>query len=117
MMGRGSRIGADRRGQSLLEYAVLVGAVVTVLAGMQTYLRRGLQARIADAGVRDAIPGTTTVPQYEPYYALSSNGILGVKTTGNYVITPGGVTGEGKVVAKTLCDSSGCGSQTTGGAP
>ena len=106
-----------RRGQSLLEYAILVGAVVTALAAMQTYLRRGLQARIADAGMRDAIPGTTDVPQYEPYYNVSSTGILGVKTTGNYTITPGGVTGEGKVVATTLCDITGCGTQTTGGAP
>ena len=33
---------AKRRGQSILEYAVLIGVVVAGLLGMQIYLKRGM---------------------------------------------------------------------------
>ncbi|MBU1998968.1 MAG: hypothetical protein ABIG46_00680 [Candidatus Omnitrophota bacterium] len=36
----------NRRGQSTLEYGVLVAVIVAALLAMQTYFKRGLQGRI-----------------------------------------------------------------------
>jgi len=58
------------KGQSTVEYAIILGVVVTGLIAMQTYVKRGLQARYHDgteflANQTDAIGNLT---QYEPYY-------------------------------------------------
>ena len=72
----------DKKGQSTVEYAIVVGVVVAALVAMQTYVKRGLQARYHD-GIQflatetninstdnDVTFGNTT--QYEPYYLSSS---------------------------------------------
>lgn len=71
----------NKTAQSTAEYAILIAIVVGALIGMQVYVRRGLQGRIAD--VVDSGALITTVPagtglsnldvnfsgrQYEPYY-------------------------------------------------
>ena len=70
----------NKKGQSIMEYAILVSLVITALTGMQLYVRRGLQAKIKDAS--DNLPNyirkQTDVAsgdifneghtQYEPYY-------------------------------------------------
>lgn len=51
----------DRRGQNTAEYAILIGLVVAAAIGMQTYVKRGLQAKAKDAGdgFYDKITGDT----------------------------------------------------------
>lgn len=67
------RLVKNPRGQTTAEYAVLLGLVIAVVIGMQTYVKRGWQARVkveTDA----MVTGTNelgTTGQYEPYYAGS----------------------------------------------
>lgn len=88
-----------RRGQHLTEYALLLAVVATTLAGMQTYVRRGVQARlrsVSDIG--------RVAPQYEPYYVQAPGSNSGnnittqsrsrVRTKGHYRITPDNITGN-----------------------
>lgn len=62
------------KGQSTVEYAIILGVVVAGLIAMQTFVKRGLQARYHDgtnflANQTDTIGNST---QYEPYYQDSS---------------------------------------------
>ena len=74
-----------RKAQHLGEVALLFAIVLAAIVGIQTYVKRGLQARyksVIDAGVnltQQAIPDTelalesyevtdTDLMQYEPYY-------------------------------------------------
>ncbi len=66
----------NKKGQNIVEYAVLVALVVGAAVAMQTYVKRSLQAKIHDAAdaeiTNTAIDGVTlsfTNKQYEPYYA------------------------------------------------
>lgn len=57
-------INMRKKGQSTLEYAVIIAVVVAALVAMQTYVKRGLQGRLRQAS--DDIgeqfsPGYTTV--------------------------------------------------------
>jgi len=61
-------------GQNTAEYAILIALVVGVAVVMQTYVKRGIQARVHDEvgamATETSELGETT--QYEPYY-LESN--------------------------------------------
>jgi len=60
----------NRRGQSVAEYAILVGVVVAAIVGMQVYVKRSLQGKVkavADSFATDA-SGVVSPLQYEPYY-------------------------------------------------
>ena len=106
-------------GQAILDYEILLGVVTAVLSGMQTYVRRAIQARMVDAALR-GLPAGSPVPQYEPYY-LTSGGKLAVKTLATYNVSPGSVTGSATVTARSRCLDEvariGCPQQVTGGAP
>jgi hypothetical protein len=65
------------KAQSLTEYAILATLVIAAIAGMQVYLKRGLQARVKTF-VDGATNGTSflarlskPLSQYEPYYVQS----------------------------------------------
>lgn len=69
----------NRKGQNVAEYAILIALVVGAAVAMQTYVKRGLQGRVADAV--DYAPGGAPVDgqqlnfqtrQYEPYYTQSN---------------------------------------------
>lgn len=63
-----------RKGQSTVEYALIIGVIVASLVAMQTYVKRGLQARYHD-GVQFLATQTNEIGstnQYEPYYSNSS---------------------------------------------
>ena len=71
-----------KRAQSVTEYAILLGIVIAAFAGMQVYLKRGLQARVKSGTDAFTSPATTidvngfttdflALSQYEPYYAES----------------------------------------------
>jgi len=81
-----------KRGQSVTEYAILLGVVIAVFAGMQLYVKRGLNSKIkavtnaaTGAGDGAAVNMTddegntlslnipTAKQQYEPYYAESQS--------------------------------------------
>ena len=76
-----------RKSQSVTEYAILLSVAIAAFAGMQVYVKRGLQARLksgtdaatgAAAGKTITVDGGTTtgdysvqyknIGQYEPYY-------------------------------------------------
>jgi len=62
----------------MAEYALLVAIVIASVVGMQTYYKRGLQARIkgvvdeVNKGTASSTPSSTPITQYEPYYAGST---------------------------------------------
>lgn len=68
----------NKKGQNTAEYAIVIGLVIAAAIAMQTYVKRGLQARVKDGTdyiqtkvqAEDADLGTTG--QYEPYYLESS---------------------------------------------
>jgi Flp pilus assembly pilin Flp len=59
----------SKKAQTTAEYAILIGLVVAALLAMQTYVKRGLNAKMRDAtdtyATTIGLGGTT---QYEPYY-------------------------------------------------
>jgi len=72
-----------RHGQSTAEYAVVIALVLGAVVGMQTYVRRAINARISGAvetkipcmlpGCETGVPTTGTAnTQYDPYYATSA---------------------------------------------
>ena len=83
----------SRRGQSTAEYAIVIAVVLGAIVGMQTYVKRAINARIADAtdtrmpdkahlpgtavaGVGGDVPAAFapfTRQQFEPYYAESNS--------------------------------------------
>lgn len=69
-----------KEGQSTVEYALIIGVIVAALVGMQTYVKRGLQARYHDgmnflatevATAPDGVAALGATGQYEPYYQAS----------------------------------------------
>jgi Flp pilus assembly pilin Flp len=63
-----------KKAQTIAEYAVLIGLVVTAVIAMRLYVVRALQARIHDASRKFATDTSTlgNTTQYEPYYLESS---------------------------------------------
>ena len=78
---------SSRKSQSVTEYAILLSVAIAAFAGMQVYVKRGLQARIkagtdaaagAGAGKEIKVGNDYSITfkelnQYEPYY-LESRG-------------------------------------------
>lgn len=69
----------NKKAQNTAEYAIVIGLVVAVAIGMQTYIKRGLQGRIADAvnhvGAGADVGGTDLTfsgQQFEPTFRDSS---------------------------------------------
>lgn len=68
-----------RHGQSTAEYAIVIAIVLAAVIGMQTFVKRGLQARYKVAsdslvkvqGAGDLV-NFTSQEQYEPYYAQTT---------------------------------------------
>jgi hypothetical protein len=74
------------KGQSTAEYAIIIAVVIGAAVAMQTYVKRGLQARQkagtdaftgVDATFTSEVGGTDAkfdkLSQYEPYYLETSN--------------------------------------------
>ena len=103
------------RGQSTAEYAVLIALVVGAVIAMQTFVKRGIQAKMYDATTSmtnvdggQILQGHT--PQYEPYYA-QNDVTTGQKTKDlKEVYKAGEVTRQGSTEATRL------GTETEGGA-
>jgi len=104
----------NRRGQNTAEYAVLIGLIVAAAIAMQTYVKRGLQARIKEAA--DHVPmekdvggrelSFTEGGQYEPYYFVSGFRTKRASEQTEELRVGGGVTRE-----TTIDDSKRAGKQ------
>ncbi len=62
-----------KKAQGITEYAILLALAVSVIVGMQVYVRRGLQGRLREssdflAATMDQGAGPSCNNQYEPYY-------------------------------------------------
>lgn len=77
----------NKRGQSTLEYAVLIAIIVAALVAMQVYIKRGMQGRLRQAS--DDIGG-----QFSPGY-----------TTGTYT-TQSSVTSTENITGVSLGDET-----------
>ena len=96
-----------RKGQSVTEYAILLGLAIAAFAGMQLYIKRGLQAKLKDASTlvalnatgsfnaTDGSGGTKTLTlgtsqQYEPYYTQSTGESVSSSNSTDTVTAGGG---------------------------
>lgn len=66
------RLFKSQKAQNTAEYAILIALVIAAAMAIQTYVKRGLQARVRDAVInyRDQTKGINgrSSSQYEPYY-------------------------------------------------
>ena len=93
---------SNKKGQSTVEYAIVVGVVVAALVAMQTYVKRGLQARYHDGiqflanetnvNATDGITKLGSTTQYEPYYLSSSYVTESNRTENEVSLTRGNIT-------------------------
>jgi Flp pilus assembly pilin Flp len=87
------RILRSKKAQSTAEYAILIGLVVAALIAMQTYVKRGLNAKMKDATDRFA---TTTnlgsTNQYEPYYLQQNTATTQSGNENEFMATGGNIT-------------------------
>lgn len=92
---------ANRRAQSVVEYAVLFSVVAAVVIGMQLYVKRGAQAKLKQASDHFALTtgdakaggptlGGEAILQYEPYYTAAGNYTTGTNNTQIEQMTAGG---------------------------
>ena len=97
----------NRKGQNTAEYAILIALVIAAAVAMQTYVKRGIQGRVADAV--DHAPATNdiagspiqfTTKQYEPYYTQNS-GDISTQRTYNENLGNRGETSKTSVVEET----------------
>lgn len=72
-----------KRGQTVQEYVVLLGAVVAAFIAMQVYMKRGVQGRLRD------LANQINPKQYEPAGTTSATTInrTGSSTEGEYLGT------------------------------
>jgi len=88
-----------RKGQNIAEYSILIALVIAAAVAMQTYIRRGVQGRMADAVDHapdtDLIAGQPiqfTSKQYEPYYRDSSHEIESTRELEEDWVERGGIS-------------------------
>lgn len=69
------RIFRNKHGQNTAEYAILIALVIAAAMAIQTYVKRGLQAKVRDAVIYYATDADVSTlgatQQYEPYYLQS----------------------------------------------
>ncbi|MCX5707812.1 MAG: hypothetical protein NTY14_02335 [Candidatus Omnitrophica bacterium] len=92
----------NRKGQNILEYAILLALVVGAAAAMQTYVKRGLQGRVRNAvdhtGTGSDVGGqvlTFDGAQYEPYYVQSEADMTSSSTKQAVWANNGGLNNNG----------------------
>ncbi len=112
------RLFKNRKGQNTAEYAIVIGLVVAAAIAMQTYIKRGIQAKVKDGtDVMTSVTGDTgggtlaTTGQYEPYYMSTNFDVTRGTASKDEAATGGGVT---RTLTKE--DTSRTGTQTIGAA-
>lgn len=110
----------NRKGQNVAEYSILIALVVAAAIAMQTYVKRGLQGRVADAvdhapgGVVGGTDLTFSTRQYEPDYTTSTANISKSDTATKAVGVRGGITTTAGAIEETIKESGAV--ETTSGA-
>ena len=88
------KLHGKKKGQNTAEYAILISLVVGAVIAMQTYVQRGLQAKMRDVVVDYLVNQTSALGnsvQYEPYY-LERN-FLVTRTSDESIILGNGISG------------------------
>lgn len=92
----------NRKGQNIAEYSILIALVIAAAVAMQTYVKRGIQGRVADAvdhaPATDLVAGSAiefTTKQYEPYYLDSSTDVQSTRDLQEDLSARGGVDRTG----------------------
>ena len=103
----------NKKGQSIMEYAVTIGLVIGAITAMQLYVRSGLQARIKDLSDNAAIYIQDNVKENGTAVFTGTNKIFGTDSTA--------LTGYEPYVSTSLTTTSGSGTEkgidaSTGGA-
>jgi len=96
------RKGLSKRGQSTLEYAVLIVVIIAALVAMQVYLKRGVQGRMresADQIGEQFSPGYTVSNRVTTTYAESREMADAYSTTTEIVNQFQNRTGTEEVMA------------------
>jgi len=96
------------KGQSTAEYAVVIAIVLGAVIGMQTFVKRSLQARYKVAtetltipkGSNDLSTFNSALTQYEPYYAEQN-----ITSVRNELLTERYATGTGQFSKNGLLTS------------
>lgn len=94
------RLLRNRKGQNTAEYAIVIGLVIAAAIAMQTYIKRGIQAKARDGtDLLTSVSGTVggnytlgTTQQYEPYYMESSFNVTRGSAMSEGTTEGGGVT-------------------------
>lgn len=76
---------ANNVAQITSEYAILLAVIIAALAGIQIYMKRGVQARVMDAADYPVNVGVFSTDQYEPEYSLSSRDDVRSATSWEFV--------------------------------
>jgi len=93
----------NKRGQSTLEYAVIIAVIVAALIAMQVYVRRGLQGRLKQAS--DDIGGQFSASSTTTNYSTSLTAVSTEdKPAGEDTKT---VTGTNQTQTRTGSETSG----------
>jgi hypothetical protein len=97
----------NRKGQNIAEYSILIALTIAAAMAMQTYVKRGIQGRVADAVDHapdtDLVAGKAikfTTRQYEPYY-LESEGDIASKRDYKDKISERGKVARSDVIEET----------------
>ena len=89
-----------KKAQSTAEYAIVFGLIIAAAVGMQTYIKRSLNAKMKDAAdlltsVDGDVAGVGTLNdtfQYEPYYSSSFSQVDTNRDVSERQVTAGGST-------------------------
>jgi len=102
----------EERAELMVEYALLIGIIVTALMSMQTYMKRGVQGVIKTTADNLAAPINTT-PDYSPPIKDLDSQVLGIWEPGliqKNIETAPTITAERDI---TLTETPPVGSQPT----
>ena len=93
----------NKKGQNVAEYSILIALVIAAALAMQTYVKRGIQGRVADAVDVEVAAGdigggalNLRTKQYEPYY-VQSNVVVSSRDDYTQNVTANGQTDKGSV--------------------
>lgn len=85
------------KGGSILEYSIMLGVVILIFMGMNTYIKRGFQNRVKD--MTDYFIGSGQVGEVNP--TSSSNSTTNTAVTSNFSLSDK-ISGGKAIVSKEV---------------
>jgi exopolysaccharide biosynthesis protein len=89
------------KGQSTLEYAILIAVIIAALLAMQNFVKRGVQGRLRSTAVD--VAGGSEYDLYEPGYTNTDEQVT--STTTVTTSTSGGTTTRNQNETRTVTGS------------